>query len=156
MLLTFTAISGPFAVLAQTLEDDLSDFVQLSASDIRNASKQIVSGVMDFSEEEGNAFWPVYDKYELEYGKISDKMQVLIKDYQAHRETMDDKKAKELADRMFKIDDEKIRLQKKYYREFCKVITPIKATKLFQVLRRIDMLVALKIAATVPIIGEDW
>ena len=27
MLLTFTAISGPFAVLAQTLEDDVCDWV---------------------------------------------------------------------------------------------------------------------------------
>ncbi len=156
ILFAHAAIKSAPAAFAQTLEDDLSEFVQLSASDIRNLTKNIVSGVMDFTEEEGNAFWPVYEKYETEYDKISDRMQAVIEDYQANRDTMNDKKAKELAESTFSIDEEKIRLQEKYYKEFCEVIAPKRATQLFQVLRRIDLLINLKIAATLPIIGEDW
>ncbi len=156
MLFVLTAISSAPSSLAQTVADDLSEFVQLSASDIRNMSRNIISGVMDFTEEEGTAFWPVYEEYQTEYDKISDRMQAVIEDYQANLTTMDDNKAKDLAERTFRIDEEKTRLQNKYFKEFCKVIAPKRATQLFQVLRRVDLLINLKIAATLPIIGEDW
>ena len=155
-LLTLIGIGSSSASLAQGLEDDLKDLMQLSASDIRGMSVNIVKGVMDFTEEEGDAFWPVYQNYESEYGEIFDQMQAVIEDYKTHRDTMDDKKAKELAESVFNLDEKKVLLIKKYYVEFCRVITPKRATQLLQVLRRIDLLVNLKIAATLPIIGEDW
>ncbi len=156
MLFILTGIGDSRVALAQGPEDNLSAYLQLAASDIQAKKKEIVSGVMNFNAAEGNAFWPVYRKYEFEYGNISDRLQAVIRDYQANRNTLNEAKAEELAQRVFKIDEQKVRMSQKYYREFGKVITKKRATQLFQLLRRIDLLVDLKIAAMLPMIGEDW
>ncbi|MEJ2111036.1 MAG: hypothetical protein P8Z37_14230 [Acidobacteriota bacterium] len=156
-LILFAAVTicGTSALPAQVPEDDLLDFMQLTVADLRNASRNIISGVMKFTDEEANVFWPVYDKFDREYNKISDQMEAVIKDYEAHYKTMDDSKARELAQRMFAVDEAKVRLQENYYNEFSKVISANRTTQLFQVLRRIDLLMNLKIAATLPVIGEE-
>ena len=140
---------------AQGPEEDLLDFMRLTVPDLRNASRNIVKGVMNFTDEEANLFWPVYDKFDREYNKIYDEMGAVVKDYEVHQKTMDDNKARELAQRMFAIDEAKIRLQEDYYKKFSKVISVKRATQLFQVLRRIDLFVNLKIAATLRVIGEE-
>jgi hypothetical protein len=144
------------AASAQGPEDNLSAYLQLAASDIRARTTVMISGVMNFSAAEGDAFWPVYKKYEFEHGNISDQMMAVIKDYKASLQTLDDAKAKMLAENVFKLDEQKVRLSKKYYKEFSKVIGAKRATQLLQLLRRVDLLVDLKTAAMLPMIGEDW
>ena len=156
MLCTLLAIGGSSATLAQEPEDDFSELMQLEVSDIRGMSANLVRSVMDTTVDENDAFWTVFKEYEIEYGKLFDQMEAVIEYYEVQRDTMDDKKAEDLAERVFDIDEAKVRLDRKYYREFCKVITPKRATQLFQVWRRIDLLVDLKIASSLPIIGEDW
>lgn len=156
MLCMMVFIGRPSVAPAQGPEDNLSAYLQLTDSAIRAKTNEIVSGVMNFTADEGAAFWPVYRKYEFENGKITDQMMAVIRDYKASLDTLDDAKAKELAEKVFQIDAQTVRLNQKYYKEFCKVIPPKRATQLFQLLRRIDLLVNLKMAAMLPMIGEDW
>jgi hypothetical protein len=156
MLCTVILIGLPAAAPAQGPEDNLSAFLQLTASDIRAKTNEIVSGIMNFTAAEGEAFWPLYRKYEFENGNIADQSMALIKDYKANFNALDDAKAKELAEKVFKLDEQKVRLNQKYYREFSKILPSKRTTQLFQLLRRIDLLVDLKTATMLPMIGEDW
>jgi hypothetical protein len=155
-LCAFLLISWPSTLFAQGPGDNVNDFLELAASEIRDKTKEIIGGSMNFSEEEGKAFWPLYEKYEDESGKITDEMIALLKDYEANIANLSDAKSKELADKVFDIDERKVRLNRKYYTEFCKVLPPTRVLQFFQLMRRIDTLVNLRIASVMPMIGEDW
>ena len=149
-------IVWPSMLLAQGPGDNVDAFLELAASEIRGKTMEIVKGSMNFTEEEGEAFWPLYRKYEYESVILTDEMIALIKDYEANLETLDDAKAKELAERVFQIDEKEVRLNKKYFKEFSKVLPPKRVLQFFQLSRRIDTLVDMRIASILPMIGEDW
>ena len=61
-------------------------------------------------------------------------------------------KAKELMDRSIKLTEQRVKLQKKYYKEFQKVLPAIKATRFIQVDNQINLLLDLQIASEVPLV----
>jgi hypothetical protein len=83
-------------------------------------------------------------------------MIALLKDYSASRKTLDAARAKDLAERLFKIDGQRVNLNKKDFKKFSQALPPPRVLQFFQLSRRIDLLVNLRIAATLPMMGEDW
>jgi len=153
MLCLFASSS---AALAQNRGENLKAYLELTAPELGARSMEIISGSMNFTEEEGKAFWPLYKKYETESLAITERMIALLKDYQANLKSLSNAKAKELSERVFEIDEQKIHLNKKYYREFSRVLTPTRVLQFFQISRRIDTLMSMQIASILPMIGEDW
>jgi hypothetical protein len=149
-------IALPSAGLAQGPSDNLKAYLELAAPDIRAKTMEIVKGSMNFTEEEGKAFWPVYKKFEEEQGAITDRTVALMKDYRASVDSLTNEKAKELADRVFEINAKKLDVNKKYYGEFSKALPQVRVLQFFQLYHRIDTLVSLRIASILPMIGEDW
>jgi hypothetical protein len=149
-------IALPSAARAQSAGDNLSVFLELTSPEIRAKTMEIIRGSMNLTEEEGKVFWPLYKKYEAESGALTDRMIALIKDYQANVKRLTDAKAKQLAEDVLEMDEQKVRLNRKYHREFSKVLSPARVLYFFQVSRRIDMLLSLQIAKALPMIGEDW
>ena len=46
--------------------------IELLRSDVKAKKVAIVTEVMQFTDEEGKVFWPVYREYDLELAKIGD------------------------------------------------------------------------------------
>ena len=155
-LLLLLLVPWTSTVFAQGPGDNLDDFLDLAASEIRERTREIISGSMNLTEDEGKAFWPLYRKYEYESILSTDEMIALIRDYEASLSTLDDAKAKELADRLFTLDEKVVQLNQKYFDEFSTVLPAKRVLQFFQLARRIDTLVGLRIASIVPMIGEDW
>jgi hypothetical protein len=155
-LCLFLLVGWASSAFAQGPGDNVNDFLDLAASEIRERTREIVSGSMNLTADEGKAFWPLYRKYEYESILITDEMIALIKDYEASLSTLDDAKAKELADRLFTLDEKVVQLNIKYFEEFSAVLPAKRVLQFFQLARRIDTLVDLRIASIVPMIGEDW
>ena len=152
----FLLILCPCMLVAQAPGDNLDAYLDLAASEIRDKTMEIVKGSMNFTEEEGEVFWPIYRKYEYESILITDEMIALIKDYEANLDTLDDAKAKDLAEKVLQIDEKEVNLNKNYFEEFSKVLPATRVLQFFQLMRRINTLVDLRIASIVPMIGEDW
>jgi len=53
-------------------------YIELLRSDVKTKKVAIVTEVMQFTNEEANAFWPVYKEYDLEMAKIGDGRLELI------------------------------------------------------------------------------
>src|SRR5262249_10800900 len=45
---------------------------QLQRANLRSQKKQIINNSLSLTTEQAKAFWPVYDKYEVEFTKIND------------------------------------------------------------------------------------
>jgi hypothetical protein len=155
-LFVLLATTSSSAALAQSARENLSSYLELGEADIRAKTMEIIKGSMNFTEEEGKSFWPIFGKYEYESGTLTDQMIALIKEYKANVKALSNEKANELAQKVFELDEQKVRLNKKYYGEFCKVLPATRVMQFFQLSRRIDTLLSMRIASILPMIGEDW
>ena len=134
-----------------TFAQDVDSFVELLRSDVKTLKKEIITEVMEFSEAEASAFWPVYRNYEFELEKIGDARVALIKDYAENYEKMTDGKAGELMERAFNFREKRLKLQKKYFKEVSKILSPVKAAKWAQLENQITLLIDLQIASELPL-----
>lgn len=128
------------------------DFIELLRQDLKTQKVAIITETMNFTEEESNVFWPVYREYDFEATKLSDERLAIIKDYAEHYEMMTDEKAKELMDRSIKLEEKRLKLRKKFYKEFQKVLPAIKATRFAQVDNQLNLLLNLQIASELPLV----
>jgi len=127
-------------------------YIELLRSDIRAKKVAIITEVMQFTDAQARAFWPVYREYDLELSKIGDARVELIKDYARYYEKMTDEKAKELIQRALKLDERTTKLQKKYFEKFDKALPSKTVAKFFQLENQIDLLIDLQIASELPLI----
>jgi hypothetical protein len=126
--------------------------IQLMRSDVRAERKKIVAANMPLTETEATKFWPVYDRYIGETIKVNDSRFALIKEYAQNRETMTDAQANNYIKRWLALDGENTQLRLKYIPEFEKVISPKKTAMLFQIDRRLGMMIELQLASQVPLV----
>ena len=127
-------------------------YIELLRSDLRADKVAIVTEVMQFTEEQGTVFWPLYRKYDLELSALGDKRLALIKDYAKNFDNMTDEKANKLMATAFDVQEKRTKLRKKYYKEVGKALSPIVAAKFIQLENQIGLLIDLQIAAEMPLI----
>jgi len=143
-----------FVVLfaANIFAQDVDAFVEMLRSDLKTEKVAIITEVMDFTEEESAAFWPLYRQYDLDLTKIKDQRIALIKDYAANFDNMTNEKAKELMDGTIKYREDELNLRKKYFKKFDKILPTIKAARFMQLENQIDLLINLQIASELPLV----
>ena len=151
LLFVLIAFTGSFA-------QDIQSYIELLKSDVKTGKKEIITDAMEFTDKESEAFWPIYNEFEYELEKLANKRLENIKDFAANIENLDDKKADELINNSFKFLDERLSLNKKYYKKFAKALTPTVAAKYMQVEYDIQLILDIVISANLPLIEkpESW
>jgi len=139
-------------LLAVAFVHGQEEYIELLRSDIKTQKVAMLTEVLELTEEESAAFWPVYREYELELDKINDETLARIKDYVAHYDSMTDEKATELIQQALTLDESRVKLRKKYFKKFQGALPPIKVARFYQAERQISMLLRLQIAAELPLI----
>jgi hypothetical protein len=127
---------------------------ELLRSDIRTKKMTLIAERMEFSGKEADAFWPIYRKYDVELAAINDKKIALLKEYLQSHKTLDDAKAKEIAQGVFDVDQRTLDLRKKYFEELSGAVSPKTAARFLQIERRIQQLVDVQIASQFPVIKK--
>ncbi len=127
-------------------------YVELLKSDVRTQKVAVITEAMQFTNEESSAFWPVHREYELELSGITDDRIELIRDYVQNYDNLTDKKARELANKMFALEKRRTKLKKKYFKRFEKALSATIAAKFIQVENQISLLIDLQIASELPLI----
>jgi len=72
---------GSTGVAASTRDENLSAYVELLRSDLRAQKVAVITEMMQFTDAEDAAFWPVYREYERDLTKINDERLALVKEY---------------------------------------------------------------------------
>lgn len=107
---------------------------------------------MAFNDSEAAGFWPIYKQYSSDQQAIAAKRLDLVVDYAQNLEKMDDKKADELSQRMFAIEDETQALRKKFYPRFERALGAKRAAKFYQVDSRLSMILNVQLTSEIPLI----
>ncbi len=125
--------------------------IQLLRSDVRSAKKQIVAENMTLTDTQAEKFWPVYDAYTAQVGKLNDTRVALIKQYADAYDTMTDAQANSLIKQALALDESYVKLRQDWVPKFEKVISPKQTAAFFQIDRRIGLLIELQLASAIPL-----
>ncbi len=140
-----TALGGS-AVYAQ-----YDSYVEILRQDIRSQKVALLTEALDLTDEQGAVFWPIHREYESELAKINDERIALIKEYAADYDTkMTLARVKEITDRTFKLEQERIKLREKYTKKFQKEVNPMVAAKFIWIERMLNGLADLQIQTELP------
>ena len=127
-------------------------YEELLRQDLRTMKTAIVTDGMMLSDEEGEAFWPVYREYDLELQKIWDARLAVITSYAEKFETMDDATADEIMKEAMKVSKARADLRTKYYKKMKKEVGAILAARFSQIDGIIQNIVDLQIASELPLV----
>ena len=126
--------------------------IMLLRRDLRAEKKQIIAANMSFTEAEATKFWPVYDQYAAEMGKVNDEFYTVVKEYVTAQKTLTDEQAVALMKRWTAAQQKQVATRAKYIPIFEKTIPARKAALFLQVDRRLYTLMDLQTSTELPLI----
>jgi hypothetical protein len=110
---------------------------------------------LTLTESEATKFWPVYEQYSAEFGKINDTRTAVIKEYAEGYGTLTDDQADNLIRRWMDTDITAAQVRQKYVPIFRKVLTGKEAATFFQLDRRISMMIDVQLTSRLPLVQSQ-
>jgi hypothetical protein len=132
-------------------QDKPADTNQLVREKIQADKKLLIAENMQLTEAEAKAFWPVYESYQKDMGKIVERTKKLIEDYAKNYQTMTDATAKKLVNEMLVIENERLKLRRAYLPKFRKVLSEKKVARYYQLENKIHAVVMYELAKIIPL-----
>jgi hypothetical protein len=152
-ILPQAAQSAPSAGASSTAS--LDQDIKMLREDVQSARKTLTAENMNLTTDEAAKFWPIYDQYATEIAKIGDARVALIKDYAANYDTMTDDQANLFIQRAAAIDQQFTDARSKYVPIFEKAISAKKTALWYQIDRRLDLLINLQLAGSIPVVNTS-
>jgi hypothetical protein len=136
----------------QTQSLNLSAYAELLRSDVRAQKVAIITEVMNFTDEEDAAFWPIYREYDLEMAKLGDERVALISEYADNYSKLTDAVAEKLAAKALDLEARRQATKAKCYERVRAALPGRTALRFLQVEHQLLLLIDLQISAALPIV----
>lgn len=137
---------------ADSRDVNLRAYVELLRSDVRAQKVAILTEMMEFTEAEDTAFWPIYREYDVELSTINDDRLKLIGEYAKSYDTMTDAIADRIAKGALDLESRRQALKLKYYDRVKGALSPKQAARFLQVENQLLLLIDLQIASALPVV----
>jgi hypothetical protein len=135
-----------------SVDVNLGAYVELLRSDVRSQKIAILTQLMEFTEAEDKAFWPVYREYDRELTTLADERVANIQEYAKNYPDVSDAVADKLMLKALDIDARRSTLLAKYYALMKSTLTPKTAAKFIQIEHQLLTIIDLQIAAALPVV----
>jgi hypothetical protein len=126
--------------------------IALNRSAIQNDRQAIVARFMNLNESQSQAFWPVYREYRSAMGAADDRMVTIMETLVERHNAIGDREADHLVDDYLAFEQEKLRVQYTYLRQFRKILPFKQVARLFQLENKMDAVVRYELATKVPLV----
>ena len=136
----------------QTKTLNLNAYAELLRSDVQAQKMAILTEVMEFSEAEDKAFWPIYRDYNAEMAKLGDERVALITEYARVYSQITDDVARSLAMRGMDLDKRRTAALERCFTQVGTALSPKMALKFLQVEHQLLLIIDLQISASLPIV----
>jgi len=111
----------------------------------------LIAGVLDLTEAEAEAFWPIYEDYAAVKGALWDERIDVIKMFLSGYDTMGPEVARGLLGASFEIDAKMVALERAFADRFDDVLPPAKVVRLFQAENKLETMMSMEIAKDIPL-----
>ncbi len=146
-------ICGSGSALSQSPSADPSaDTFQAFLEKIRADKKLIVATVMELTESEAKAFWPLYENYQKELQKINESTGKLIVEFAENYKLMSESAADKLVKDSLAIDAKRIQLKKDFLPKFTKAVPKTKVLKYYQLENKIQLALQYELSTQIPLL----
>jgi len=139
------AFSNPVA--AQQVRDQTKLTYDVLTSEWTN----LIGGVLELTDDEAAAFWPLYEEYGEKKGELWNRRIDVIKIFLGSYKDMSPEMSRILLDQSFNIEKQMLELKMKYAEKFDNVLPPNKVTRLFQAENKLENTMQMEIAKDVPL-----
>jgi hypothetical protein len=129
----------------------LDEEIALMRTDLRSNRKKVIAANLKLAPDEAKWFWPTYEQYINELVNINNAKYALIKEY-LQNENMTDEEADTLSKRWIDVDESVVQLRLKYVPIFRNVLSAKSTAMFFQLDRRVQMMIDLQLASSIPLI----
>ena len=153
-------LAGIFALLglfisSSALAQQAREQVELSRSVVQTERQIIVANNMGLTEQEAEAFWPVYKDFQEALRKVSDRRADLILERAKEFNSLSGEKAQKMLKESLDIQAERTKLKQKFIGKFNKVLPPKKVVRYFQIENKLDSIIDYELAGSIPLVRPD-
>lgn len=132
-------------------QDKPADNMEVLREKARADKKVVVASVLELTEGEAKAFWPVYNAYQSDMVTHYDRLMKLLDAYgKAYGSMTDETAAKLLAD-FLSMESAYVAMLKAYVPRFQKVLPATKVARLYQVENKLRALLNYELAREIPL-----
>ena len=130
-----------------------SKSMELVRDAAKSNKKALIAVNLRLTPAEEKGFWPVYDSYQADLDKITERLGKLIVDYakEFNADSLSDAKAKELMKNYLACEEDIIKLKKSYLSKFEAVIPGKKVMTYYQLENKIGAIIRYDAAQEIPL-----
>jgi len=137
----------------QELEKYFSEsYVALLRSDIQTKKTDVIQQNLTLSNDQARKFWPLQRSYENDLSKLGDRGLDVIRDYANNWDNLNDRTARNLGIRLLAYHKKREDLHGKYFARISKEISPMIASKFFQIEMQLEDIIDLGVGSSMPLI----
>ena len=131
-----------------------ADNMQILRDKVKADKKFVVAENMQLTESEAKGFWPVYEAYQKDLGKINKRMVTMIESYADafNGNSMDNAKAKKMTAEFLAIQADEVKQMQSYVPKLSKVLPASKVLRYLQIENKIRTLVKYELAIQIPLV----
>lgn len=134
---------------------DAARTMQKQREQVQADRKAVIGKAMQLSSTQTEQFWALYDKYSAERKKNNDFWQKIVLEYAKHYPQVPDDVANRIMDDWLKIENQDVKLKKKYVRKFKSILTPQQLVRYFQTENKLDALFNSRVAEQIPLMEAN-
>ncbi|UCH83113.1 MAG: hypothetical protein JSW50_11665, partial [Candidatus Latescibacterota bacterium] len=149
-LLLVCVFAAPLA-FAEEKAAKPADNMEIVREAIQAQKKVLIAENMQLTQAEADAFWPVYEEYQKELKKLTDKALNNIKKFAENFDSMTDEVAEEIIKTHLANEGEYLKLKNSYLPKFMKVLPATKVARYFQLENKVDAVINYDLAAEIPL-----
>jgi hypothetical protein len=137
-------------------DDALYAYVDTVRGELSDGKTQLINKIMRLSRDESAKFWPIYHDYEDELFALGDERVEMTRKFVTAQATgsLDNDRAKALADDWFKFESSRLDLLRKYHQLIAKELSPLRAAQFTQIEHRVGVVIDLVVASEIPLLEE--
>ncbi|MGC2459897.1 MAG: hypothetical protein WA446_02815 [Steroidobacteraceae bacterium] len=139
---------------ATTTGDSASMNMQILRDKVRADKKLVVAQNMQLTDSEASAFWPIYEAYQTDLGKINERMKKVILAYADAYNSgpVTNEVAKKLLEDWLGTQEADVQLMRSYVPKFEKALPDVKVARYIQIESKIRAIVRYELDSQIPLV----
>ena len=139
-------LTAPVAVAQQE-----RDAIEVIRAQIATKRQALVAENMLLTEAESEKFWPVYRDYQFKRSELADQRVANITNFRDNYQNMTNDQARQIVDDVVQYEEDLLKLQKRFIKEFRKVLPELKVMRFMQIERKLDAIIDFDLARVIPL-----
>ena len=127
------------------------DALEVLRSDLKADRKAMIAEGMQLTDQESEAFWPIYRSYRQEMDKVTDRLVELILEYSDLYPNVPEEKANDMLRQYMKMEANLLEVKAKYLKKLDKILPATKVFRFAQLDNRFDLGTRAAMAASIPL-----